>query len=95
MKAKVSKVLSSPDYKVISVSGNAGDVLEKHKVNQPAILLVQKGTVIYQEEGALPVKLTSTEGHNIPPEVFHQVTCVDEAAIFVLIPLEAKMKFKR
>jgi len=93
MKVKIKHVLASKDYKVISVSGNAGDVLEKHKVNESGILLVKDGTVNYQEEGKAPIALSQGEGHQIPAEIYHKVTCVDQASIFVLIPIQAKMKF--
>jgi len=94
MKVSIKPVITSDNYKVICVSGNAGDVLERHKVNESGILLVKDGTVNYQEEGKASITLSQGEGHHIPAEVYHQVTCVNQASIFVMIPTQAKMKFK-
>ncbi len=95
MKVKIKLVLTSPTYKVICVSGGPGDLLEKHKVDEAAMLLVKKGRMIYQEKGEAPITLSENEGQNIPAEIYHQLSCVDEAEAFVIIPLQAKMKFER
>lgn len=95
MKVKIKPVLASPEFKVLHISGEAGDVLERHKVTEPGLLLVKKGTISYQEEGQPEMQFSENEGHNIPPEIFHKVSCVNQAEIFVFIPQKATLRFKK
>ncbi len=90
----INAVLSTPDFKVISVSGAQGDTLEKHKVNENALLLVKEGSVIYKE-GEQEILLHAGSGQSIPADVYHKVTCQEQAEVFVVIPLHAKMKFEK
>lgn len=93
-RVNIKSVLSTPTVKVISVSGVSGDTLEKHKVSEPAVLLVKKGSVTYAE-GAQKLLLSEGSGHSIPAEVYHQVTCNEPAEVFVVIPQQGKIKFDR
>jgi len=95
MKVNISPVITSHDYKVICVSGNHGDILERHKVNESGILLVKKGSIHYQEEGGPEIKLMEGEGQNIPAEIHHEVRCIEAAEVFVIIPQKAKMRFAK
>ncbi len=97
MKNKVNiKVVPSGDtFKVLSISGNNGDALTKHQVNQDALLLVKSGSLTYQEEEQ-NVLLTEGQCHPIPASVLHAVTCQSAATeFFVVLPNQAKMKFKK
>ncbi len=91
---KIRPLLSSSGFKVIYISGKSGDKLESHKVNENALLLVQGGSVTYQEADK-EIVLSEGEGHQIPSEVFHEVRCNDTAAVFLVVPIKAKMKFDR
>lgn len=91
---KIKTVLSTTDFKVISVSGAVGDTLEKHKVSENAILLVKEGSITYKE-GDTQTVLSQGSGHGIPAEVYHEVSCNEQAEIFVVIPKRAKMKFEQ
>jgi len=94
MKVNVKAVLSSPDYKVITLSGDQGDTLEKHKVSEPGLLLVKRGSVTYTE-GERHVVVSEGEAHSIPAEVFHEVRCNEVAEVFVVMSRGSKMKFER
>jgi quercetin dioxygenase-like cupin family protein len=93
-RVKIAPVVTTDEAKVISISGGPGDALDRHKVNENALLLVRKGRVQYSE-GEGPIELSEGEGHGIPAEVFHQVTCVTDAEVFVVIPIRGKIKFER
>ncbi len=91
---KAKAIFSSEDFKVINVSGESGDTLEKHKVNENGLLLVKKGSITYKE-GDLQTIVSEGEGQHIPANVFHEVSCNEAAEVFVIIPQQSKMKFAR
>jgi quercetin dioxygenase-like cupin family protein len=93
-RVKIAPVVTTNEAKVICISGGPGDALARHKVNENALLLVKKGRVAYSEGGD-PIELSEGEGHGIPAEVFHQVTCVTDAEVFVVVPIRGKIKFER
>jgi quercetin dioxygenase-like cupin family protein len=93
-RVKIAPVVTTNEAKVISISGAPGDALDRHKVNENSLLLVRKGRVEYAE-GEDVIELAEGEGHGIPAEVFHQVTCVTDAEVFVVIPIRGKIKFDR
>ena len=93
-KVKIKVLSSSPEYKVLSISGDAGDILQKHQVNYPALLLVRKGNIIYSENEKRR-SLTSGECQNIPADIIHGVICIDKSELFVVLSNSAKMKFEK
>lgn len=86
--------LSSEDVKVLNATGNAGDVLKKHKVNYNAVLLVREGKITYTESGRY-LELAAGDCMTIPAEVYHEVICSTDAKFFVVLPNQAKMKFAK
>jgi len=96
MKNKVNiKVVPSGDtFKVLGISGNSGDALTKHQVNQPALLIVQSGNLTYQEAHK-EVVLSEGQCHPIPANVLHAVTCRSpDTQFFVVLQNQTKMKFE-
>jgi len=93
-KINITTALSSPDYKVLSLSGDEGAMLERHKVNENALLLVQTGSVTYKE-AAKSIILSKGQVHQIPIGVFHELSCNEEATVFLVVPINAKMKFEK
>jgi|GEM_PF-2782579 len=90
----MSLVISTADHKVMMVSGASGDLLESHKVDVEALLLVKNGNITYEQEGERIV-LVSGQGYSIPSDVYHAVHCNEASEIFIIIPKRAKMKFQR
>ncbi len=90
----IQLLLSSPDFKVLSISGEAGDTLESHQVNENALLLVREGVVTYQQ-AEQSILLSEGEAHAIPADHYHSVRCQEASNIFVVIPKRATMKFER
>ena len=86
-KVNIKVILSSPDYKVLELSGDTGAVLKKHKVNQNALLLVREGTIAYIETSR---KLEASAGGcvEIPKGIVHEVSCTMPSKFFVIIPNE-------
>lgn len=93
-KVNITILSSSPDFKVLSVSGKSGDVLTKHQVNFNALLLVQKGNIVYTEE-TRQQRLTAGACFNIPADTVHKVTCTEDSNFFVVLPNQSKMKFEK
>lgn len=93
-KVKINASNPSPEFKVLSISGNAGDVLENHKVNDSALLLVRNGKILYSEKDR-EQELNAGESWSIPADVFHKVTCIDESEIFVVLSTSTKMRFEK
>ena len=93
-KVKISASSPSPEFKVLNISGNAGDVLENHKVNDGALLLVRNGKIRYSEESR-EQELTAGESWSIPAYVFHKVTCIEKSEIFVVLSTATKMRFEK
>jgi quercetin dioxygenase-like cupin family protein len=93
-KVKVAPVITTEEAKVIMISGAAGDILAQHKVNGNGLLLVKKGTIRFSI-GEENLTFTAGEGHSIPSEVVHAVTCITYAEFFVIIPVRSKIKFER
>jgi len=93
-KVKISSSTPSPAFKVLNISGSAGDVLEKHKVNDSALLLVRSGKILYSEIDR-EQELNTGESWSIPADVFHKVSCIDDSEIFVVLSTSAKMKFEK
>ncbi|MGK0364824.1 MAG: quercetin dioxygenase-like cupin family protein [Saprospiraceae bacterium] len=91
-KIKISVGLSSDDVKVLNATGNAGDVLKKHKVNYNAVLLVREGKILFTEEGR-ELELGAGDCTTITAEVYHEVNCLADAKFFLVLPNQAKMKF--
>ena len=93
-KVKINVSTPSPEFKVLNISGNAGDVLENHKVNNNALLLVRNGKILYSEKDR-EQELNAGESWSIPADVFHKVTCIDESEIFVVLSTSTKMRFEK
>ena len=93
-KVKIAQVITTEEAKVIIISGAAGDKLAQHKVNGNGLLLVKKGTIRFTV-GEEHQEFTEGEGHSIPSEVIHAVTCITDAEFFVIIPVRSKIKFER
>lgn len=94
-KVNIKVVPSGGTFKVLCISGNNGDSLTKHQVNQDALLLVKLGSLTYQEEES-NILLSEGQCHPIPAGVLHAVTCRSEdTEFFVVLPNQAKMKFEK
>ena len=87
--------LSSKDAKVLDATGNAGDVLKKHKVNYNAVLFVREGKITYTEEDRRSLELAAGDCTIIPAEVYHEVECSTDAKFFVVLPNQAKIRFTK
>lgn len=93
-KVNIKIVPSGETFKVLGISGNSGDALTKHQVNQAALLLVQSGNLTYQEDNK-DVLLSEGDCHPIPANVLHAVTCRSpNTQFFVILQQQAKMKFE-
>ena len=88
------KALKSSTFKVISISGEAGDRLKKHRVNTNALLVLNRGSIIYREEDRQQ-QVSTGEILDIPAEVFHEVVCTEDTEFLVIMPQDTKMKFAR
>lgn len=93
-KVTVKIGLSTPDFKVLDISGEIGSELKKHKVNENALLIVRIGVIAYEEENCSALILKEGTCHNIPSNVYHQVTCIEKANFFVVLTNHTKMKFE-
>jgi len=93
-KVDIQLINSSNAYKVLSITGNKGDALKKHKVDKSALLLVREGSVSYRENNKSHL-LSSGECQLIPANVFHEVICIVRSKFFVVLSNETKMKFKK
>lgn len=93
-KVKITTSTPSSEFKVLNISGDAGDVLENHKVNQSALLLVRNGKILYSEQEK-EHELIAGDSLNIPAEVFHKVACLEPSEIFVVLQTSTKMRFKK
>ena len=93
-KVKISTSSPSSEFKVLSISGNVGDVLEKHKVNDNALLLVRSGKILYSEKDR-EQELNAGDSWSIPADVLHKVTCIDESEVFVVLSTSTKMRFEK
>ncbi|MFK7979588.1 MAG: hypothetical protein AB8G86_06380 [Saprospiraceae bacterium] len=93
-KVNIKVVPSGATFKVLSISGNSGDALTKHQVNQAALLLVKSGNLTYQADN-LEVLLSEGQCHPIPANVLHAVTCrAENTQFFVVLTNQAKMRFE-
>ena len=93
-KVKIKLLPSSNAYKVLSITGETGDILKQHKVDIDALLLMKEGTITY-EEATRKVNLSAGECLDIPANVFHEVTCEEDASFFVVLSTQAKMRFQK
>lgn len=94
MKANIKVAFTSPQFKVLLLSGKKGDTLKKHKVDEHALLLIKNGSLIYQE-GEKHLTLSSGEAHQIPANKFHEVTCTESTEAFVIMTPQTKMRFEK
>jgi len=93
-KVNIKVVPSGETFKVLGISGNSGDALTKHQVNQAALLIVQSGNLTYQEDNKA-VLLSEGECHPIPANVLHAVICRSaNTQFFVVLSNRTKMKFE-
>lgn len=93
-KVNIKVLTTSPDFKVLDVSGRSGDVLKKHQVNINGLLLVREGNIIYSEDTRL-LLLAAGDSVDIPANVVHEITCKNEAKFFVVLPKKSQMRFEK
>lgn len=83
-KCPVPRVLKSGDkFKVILIGFKDKMVLDDHKTDIPARLVVLEGKVIYKE-GDKTVMLTQYDEVDIPVNVIHSVTALAESLCMVV-----------
>lgn len=83
-KRPVAKVLQSgTNFKVISIGFTKNMVLEDHKTDIPAKLIVLEGKVVYKE-GEKMVMLSQYEETPIPASVIHSVTALEDSLCLVI-----------
>ena len=93
-KVNINVLKTASEFKVLDISGNPGDSLKNHKVDNSALLLVRAGSIIYKEAERMVV-LSAGEACDIPANVFHKVTCTTKAKFFVVLSNQAKMTFEK
>ena len=83
-KRPVAKVLQSgTNFKVIAIGFTKNMVLEDHKTDIPAKLIVLEGKVVYKE-GEKMVMLSQYEETPIPAGVMHSVTALEDSLCVVI-----------
>ena len=83
-KRPVAKVLQSgTNFKVIAIGFTKNMVLEDHKTDIPAKLIVLGGKVVYKE-GEKMVMLSQYEETPIPAGVMHSVTALEDSLFLVI-----------
>ena len=91
---KIKSIKNKSGYKILDVCGDSGDLLDNHKTDRNAILLVRTGSVIYKEEDKI-VPLSSGDVHDIPPNVLHKVVFTTNAKFFVVMENNSKLVFEK
>lgn len=83
-KRPVPKVLKSGDsFKVIIIGFKDKMVLDDHKTDIPARLVVLEGQVVYKE-GDKTVIMSQYDEVNIPVNVIHSVTALSDSLCMVV-----------
>ena len=83
-KRPVAKVLQSgTNFKVIAIGFTKNMVLEDHKTDIPAKLIVLEGKVVYKE-GEKVVMLSQYEETPIPAGIIHSVTALEDSLCLVI-----------
>lgn len=83
-KRPVAKILKSGEnFKVITIGFNKNMVLDDHKTDIPAKLVVLEGKVVYKE-GEKIVMLSQYEETPIPADVIHSVTALEDSICLVI-----------
>lgn len=90
----IKKLTTSSIFKVLNITGKAGNSLKKHKVDTNTLLLVNEGTIAYQYANQ-EQQLSAGECFDIPIDIFHEVTCTKDASFFVIMPNQATLKFEK
>jgi len=93
-KIKIEVLISSPTLKVLKLNGNVGDTLDKHQVNQEAVLIVNQGSLVYSEE-TRQQQLVKGNCMLIPADTLHAVECTELTNFFIVLPSQTKMKFEK
>ncbi len=93
-KVKIEQVKNESGFKVLSISGEPGNSLTKHKVNVDALLLMRSGSIIYKEDNRMKI-LSAGECCDIPANILHKVTFTTKAKFFVIMAEAAKMRFEK
>ena len=83
-KRPVAKVLQSgTNFKVIAIGFTKNMVLEDHKTDIPAKLIVLEGKVVYKECEKMVI-LSQYEETPIPAGVMHSVTALEDSLCVVI-----------
>ncbi len=92
-KIKMKWVKNISNFKLLDASGEPGDILADHRVDRKAMLLVRSGKLVYEEAGR-PITLSAGEARDIPANVVHNVSCTTRAEFFVVMAIDALMRFE-
>lgn len=80
----VAKILQKgTDFKVVAIGFNKDSVLDDHKTDQPAKLVVLEGNVVYKE-GEKIVMMSQYDEVIIPINVMHSVTALEKSLCVVI-----------
>lgn len=83
-KRPVAKILQSgTNFKVIAIGFIKNMILDDHKTDIPAKLIVLEGKVVYKE-GEKMVMLSQYEETPIPTGVMHSVTALEDSLCLVI-----------
>lgn len=83
-KRPIAKILQSgSNFKVIAIGFTKNMILDDHKTDIPAKLVVLEGKVIYKE-GEKIVMLSQYEETPIPVNVIHSVTALENSLCLVI-----------
>ena len=80
----VAKILQKgKDFKIIAIGFNKDAVLDDHKTDLPAKLVVLEGKVVYKE-GDKIVMMSQYDEVAIPVNVIHSVTALEQSLCMVI-----------
>lgn len=82
-KPVVKLLQKGENFRVIAIGFNKNAILDDHKTDQPAKLIVIQGKVLYKE-GAKMIVMSQYDEVQIPVNVIHSVTALDNS-ICILI----------
>jgi len=91
---KVKSIKNKSGYKILDISGESGDLLNNHKTDRNAIILVRTGSIIYRDADKI-VPLSSGDVYDIAPNVFHKIVFTTKAKFFVVMDNNSKLVFEK
>jgi phage shock protein E len=83
LKPVILSIRKTETLNVFAVGLLKGQVLSQHKTSIPALLVVLKGAILFRINSE-EIKLVTMDTYQIPVDVLHEVTGIEEENIFII-----------